>query len=43
VAGKTTVVAEVYSTERNGKYLNDLVSRLSIEPTVSAVRWERVS
>jgi putative Mg2+ transporter-C (MgtC) family protein len=39
--GKTTVMAEVFSAERNDKYLNDLVSRLSIEPGVSAVSWER--
>jgi putative Mg2+ transporter-C (MgtC) family protein len=42
-AGKAVVVAEVFSGERNDKYLNDLVSRLSIEPGVSAVRWERLS
>jgi putative Mg2+ transporter-C (MgtC) family protein len=41
-AGKTAVVAEVFSLERNDRYLNDLVSRLSIEPSVSAVSWERV-
>jgi putative Mg2+ transporter-C (MgtC) family protein len=39
--GRTVVVAEVFSAERDDKYLNDLVSRLSIEPGVSAVSWER--
>ena len=42
-SGRTVVVAEVFSAERNDKYLNDLVSRLSIEPGVSAVSWERAS
>jgi putative Mg2+ transporter-C (MgtC) family protein len=41
--GTTVVVAEIYSTERNDKYLNDLVSRICIEPSVSAVSWERAS
>jgi putative Mg2+ transporter-C (MgtC) family protein len=40
--GKTAVVAEVFSSERNDRYLNDLVSRISIEPSVTAVSWERV-
>jgi putative Mg2+ transporter-C (MgtC) family protein len=39
--GTTVVVAEIYSTERNDRYLNDLVSRVCIEPSVSAVSWER--
>jgi putative Mg2+ transporter-C (MgtC) family protein len=41
--GMTAVVAEVFSAQRNDRYLNDLVSRVSIEPGVSAVSWERVS
>jgi putative Mg2+ transporter-C (MgtC) family protein len=36
------VVVDIYSTERNDKYMNDLVSRISIEPTVTSVSWERV-
>jgi putative Mg2+ transporter-C (MgtC) family protein len=40
-ADRTAVVAEVFSAERNDKYLNELVSRLGIEPGVSAVSWER--
>jgi putative Mg2+ transporter-C (MgtC) family protein len=39
---QTAVVADIYSTMRNDKYLNDLVSRISIEPSVSSVSWERV-
>jgi putative Mg2+ transporter-C (MgtC) family protein len=39
---KTAVVAEVFATERNDKYLNELVSRISIEPSVTAVSWEKM-
>jgi putative Mg2+ transporter-C (MgtC) family protein len=39
----TAVVADIYSTVRNDKYLNDLVSRVSVEPSVSSVSWERVN
>jgi putative Mg2+ transporter-C (MgtC) family protein len=38
---KTAVVVEIFSSERNDKYLNDLVSRISVEPSVTAVSWER--
>ena len=37
-----TVVAEIFSAERNDKSLNELVSRVSIEPGVTSVSWERV-
>jgi putative Mg2+ transporter-C (MgtC) family protein len=37
------VVADIYSAERNDRAMNDLVSRVSIEPGVSAVSWEQVS
>jgi len=40
--GKTAVVAQVFSGQRNDKYMNDLVSRISIEPSVSTVSWERM-
>jgi hypothetical protein len=39
---KTAVVAEIFATERNDKYLNDLVARLGVEPNVSSVSWEKV-
>ena len=39
---QTAVVAEIFSTVRNDKYLNDLLSRVGIEPSVSSVSWERV-
>jgi putative Mg2+ transporter-C (MgtC) family protein len=41
-AGKTAVVAQVISGQRNDKYMNDFVSRISIEPSVSTVSWERL-
>jgi putative Mg2+ transporter-C (MgtC) family protein len=40
--GQAVVVAEVFSHERNDKYLDDMISRLCIEPSVSGVSWERV-
>jgi putative Mg2+ transporter-C (MgtC) family protein len=40
--GKTAVVADVFSSERNDKYMNEVVSRISIEPTVSKVSWEKL-
>jgi putative Mg2+ transporter-C (MgtC) family protein len=39
---KTIVSAAVFSSERNDKYLNELVSRISLEPSVSSVSWEKV-
>ena len=39
---KTAVVAEIFSSVRNDKFMNDLVSRMSVEATVSGVSWERV-
>ena len=38
--GRANVIAEVFSSRRNERFLNDLVSRISIEPTVTAVRWD---
>jgi putative Mg2+ transporter-C (MgtC) family protein len=39
---QSTVVAEIFSAERNDKYMNELVSRASLEPGVTSVSWERV-
>ncbi|HTU26820.1 MAG TPA: hypothetical protein VMF30_15535 [Pirellulales bacterium] len=39
---RAMVVADIYSTTPNDKYLNDLLSRIGIEPSVSNVSWERV-
>jgi len=40
---KTAVVAEIFSLRRNDRAMEDLMSRLNIEPTVTAVRWEHIS
>jgi putative Mg2+ transporter-C (MgtC) family protein len=40
---KSAVAAEIYSASRSDKYMNELVSRLSIEPNVTAVSWDRES
>ncbi len=39
---QSTVVAEIVSAERDDKYMNELVSRASLEPGVTSVSWERV-
>jgi putative Mg2+ transporter-C (MgtC) family protein len=41
-AGEVVVIADIYSSERNDRYMNEMVQRLSIEPCVSGVSWERV-
>jgi putative Mg2+ transporter-C (MgtC) family protein len=41
-ADQAAVVAEVCSSQRNDRYMEDVVRRMSIEPTVTAVSWERV-
>ncbi len=40
--GHTIVVAEIFSMERNDRALEEVLSRLNIEPGITAVRWERV-
>lgn len=40
---KTAVVADIFSLRRNDKAMEEVMSRLNIEPTVTAVRWEHVS
>lgn len=39
--GMSTVVVDVYSTERQDRCLNEIVSRICIEPTVTSAGWER--
>jgi putative Mg2+ transporter-C (MgtC) family protein len=39
----TAVVADIYSTIRNDKAMEELVSRINIEPSVTSVRWERLA
>jgi putative Mg2+ transporter-C (MgtC) family protein len=39
---RVIVVADVYASERNDRIMEDLVSRIGIEPGVTAVSWERL-
>ncbi len=39
---RPTVVAHVYAIERNDRAMEEVVARLSIEPDVTSVKWERV-
>lgn len=41
--GRKVVLAEIFSTQRNDRLMNDLVSRLSVTPTVGSVSWQRKS
>src|SRR5262249_44518882 len=41
-SGKKTVVVDIISNCRNDRYMNDLVSRINLEPNVSAISWQRV-
>lgn len=38
---RTIVVADVYATERNDRFIEEVVARISIEPGVKAVSWEK--
>jgi len=40
--GMSAVVVDVYASQRNDKYLNEIVSRISVEPSVISVGWERL-
>jgi putative Mg2+ transporter-C (MgtC) family protein len=42
-ADQATVVAEIYSRARNERAMEELLSRINIEPSVTAVSWERAS
>jgi putative Mg2+ transporter-C (MgtC) family protein len=37
------IVAEVYAMERNDRALEEIVARLSIEPEVTSVSWQRAN
>lgn len=39
--GMSAVIVDVYSSERQDKYLNEVVTRISVEPSVVSVGWER--
>jgi putative Mg2+ transporter-C (MgtC) family protein len=40
-AGSSRITAEVFATERNDRIMNDLVSRVGIEPNVNGISWEK--
>jgi len=40
--GHTVVIADIYSLERNERAMEEIVSRVSIEPEVQVVRWTRM-
>jgi putative Mg2+ transporter-C (MgtC) family protein len=40
--GHATVVADIFSHERNDRAMQDVMSRINIEPSVSSVSWENV-
>ncbi|HLJ11058.1 MAG TPA: MgtC/SapB family protein [Planctomycetaceae bacterium] len=40
--GISCIAAEVFSTERNDRAMNDLVSRVGIEPNVTGISWEKL-
>jgi putative Mg2+ transporter-C (MgtC) family protein len=40
--GQPVVVATINATERNDRFLEELVKRISIEPDVTSVSWERI-
>jgi putative Mg2+ transporter-C (MgtC) family protein len=39
--GQAVVVAEIYSTDRQDRAVQEVMTRLNIEPGVRSVRWER--
>jgi putative Mg2+ transporter-C (MgtC) family protein len=39
--GKTLVVADVYSAARDDRAMEDVISRVNIEPGVTSASWER--
>jgi putative Mg2+ transporter-C (MgtC) family protein len=39
--GGSVVMADIYAAERNDRFMEDLVTRISIEPDVKAVSWEK--
>jgi putative Mg2+ transporter-C (MgtC) family protein len=39
---RSVVVANIYTPERNDRFMEQIVARLSIEPDVTAVSWEKL-
>ncbi len=40
---RVEVVAQVYAAQRNDKFMEDLVARISVEPDVKSVSWAKVA
>ena len=40
-SGKRVVVADIYAPTRNDRLMEELVSRVSIEPEICSVSWQR--
>jgi putative Mg2+ transporter-C (MgtC) family protein len=40
--GHATVVADIYSVERDDRAMQDIMSRINIDPSVSSVSWEKL-
>jgi putative Mg2+ transporter-C (MgtC) family protein len=40
-ADRATVVAEIFSVERNDRDMEDVVSRINIDPSVTSVSWRK--
>jgi putative Mg2+ transporter-C (MgtC) family protein len=41
--GRAVVVADIFSVERDDREIQDLMSRINIDPSVVSVSWEKVS
>jgi putative Mg2+ transporter-C (MgtC) family protein len=39
--GQATVVADIFAVERNDRAMQEVMTRINIEPSVSSVSWER--
>jgi putative Mg2+ transporter-C (MgtC) family protein len=40
--GHFTVIASIYATQRNDRAMEDIVKRISVEPEVTGVSWQKV-
>jgi putative Mg2+ transporter-C (MgtC) family protein len=41
--GLAAVIAEIFSVDRKDRAIQDVMSRINIEPAVRSVSWERLS
>ena len=41
--GRAAVVADIFSVERNDRAIQDLMSRINIDPSVTSVSWEKLA